>query len=319
LKLTSWSIMATSGSEARVLSIQSHVVSGYVGNKSACFPLQVLGFETDTINSVQFSNHTGYAGGFKGRRLEDVELGELVEGLKDNDLLDQYSHVITGYVGTPTFLRDLGQTIKAFKAKNPEVKYVCDPVMGDVEPVGWYVPHSLLPIYREEIVPLADVCIPNEFELALLTEIEVKDEASAVAALRKLNQMGVETAVVSSCRFNGSSVLACYASKKSTGQVAKIEFPRLPVAFVGSGDLFTAMFTAWLTKHDGDIFAALEYTVGVMRAVLGRTMDYVDRKRQGCGLQPGDSPPAHLKELRLIQSKADIENPTVISKAVKIA
>jgi pyridoxine kinase len=37
----------------RVLSVQSHVVSGYVGNKSATFPLQLLGFEVDAINSVQ--------------------------------------------------------------------------------------------------------------------------------------------------------------------------------------------------------------------------------------------------------------------------
>ena len=53
--------------------------------------------------------------------------------------------------------------------------YVCDPVMGDVAPVGWYVPESLLPIYKEEIIPLADICIPNEFELALLTDTKVEE------------------------------------------------------------------------------------------------------------------------------------------------
>ena len=105
--------------------------------------------------------------------------------------------------------------------------YVCDPVMGDVAPVGWYVPESLLPIYKEEIIPLADICIPNEFELALLTDTKVEyyllsnglilyfcacafqviDERSAVDALRKLNAMGVETAVVSSCSFGNSKRL----------------------------------------------------------------------------------------------------------------
>ena len=301
--------------EPRVLSIQSHVVSGYVGNKSACFPLQLLGLETDTINSVQFSNHTGYSGGFKGRSLEDVELIELVEGLKGNDL-DAYTHVITGYVGTSTFLRNLATTIKAFKQKNPELKYVCDPVMGDVEPVGWYVPKCLLPIYKEEIIPLADICIPNEFELALLTDIPVKDEESAIKALRKLNSMGVEIAFLSS--FNKGDQLACYASKKSSGEIAKIEFPRLPVAFVGSGDLFTSMVTAWLSKHGGDIFAAMEHTVAVMMAVLNRTLEHVEKNRAAFGLKPDDPPPAKLKELRLIQSKSDIENPKVVYRAVKV-
>ena len=66
--------------ERRILSIQSHVVSGYVGNKSATFPLQLLGFEVDAINSVQFSNHTGYAKGIKGQVLNDSQLQELIEG-----------------------------------------------------------------------------------------------------------------------------------------------------------------------------------------------------------------------------------------------
>ena len=94
---------------------------------------------------------------------------------------------------------------------------------------------------------------------------QVTDEASAVEALQKLNAMGVETAVVSSCSFGSGDTLACYASKGSTGQVAKIEFPRLPVAFVGSGDLFTSMVTAWLHRHEGNIFKALEMTVAVMQ------------------------------------------------------
>ena len=77
----------------RILSIQSHVVSGYVGNKSATFPLQLLGYEVDAINSVQFSNHTGYANGIRGQRLQDVELWDLVEGLLANDIAGEYREV----------------------------------------------------------------------------------------------------------------------------------------------------------------------------------------------------------------------------------
>ncbi len=165
--------------ELRVLSIQSHVVSGYVGNKSATFPLQLLGFEVDAINSVQvritvreieipmsffglwqFSNHTGYEHGVHGQVLDDAQLRVLIDGLALNDL-DNYSHVINGYIGSDSFLKQTGETIKKLKEKNPNLIYVCDPVMGDTGP-GWYVPKTLLPIYRDEILPLADVCVPNQ-------------------------------------------------------------------------------------------------------------------------------------------------------------
>merc|ERR1712095_183154 len=186
--------------ELRVLSIQSHVVSGYVGNKSATFPLQLLGFEVDAINSVQFSNHTGYDKGVKGQVLDDEQLAELIEGLKINQI-DIYSHLINGYIGSDKFLKQLKETVTHLKSQNPDLIYVCDPVMGDTGP-GWYVPQSLLPIYKGEILPLADVCVPNQFEAELLT-----------------------------------GQLMCLASQKESEsqelRQARIEFPALPTHFVG--------------------------------------------------------------------------------------
>ena len=88
----------------RVLSIQSHVVSGYAGNKAAVFPLQLLGFDVDVINSVQFSNHTGYAKKWEGEVLNGTQLGSLLEGLERNDLLSRTDHLLTGYIGSESFL-----------------------------------------------------------------------------------------------------------------------------------------------------------------------------------------------------------------------
>jgi pyridoxine kinase len=122
-------------SDKRVLSIQSHVVSGYAGNKCAVFPLQLHGFEVDVINSVQFSNHTGHKGGVRGTRLDIKDLNDLVEGLELNDLLE-YSHILTGYCGDVSFLRGIVQLVKKLKEKNPNLVYVCDPVLGDD---GYYV------------------------------------------------------------------------------------------------------------------------------------------------------------------------------------
>uniref|UniRef100_T1GRQ4 pyridoxal kinase n=1 Tax=Megaselia scalaris TaxID=36166 RepID=T1GRQ4_MEGSC len=122
--------MESSTIKRRVLSIQSHVVHGYVGNKSATFPLEVLGFEVDAINSVQFSNHTGYKV-VKGQVLQEKELADLFEGLEKNNLLQHYSHLLTGYIGNASFLRQVSAIVKKLREINPNLIYVCDPVMGD--------------------------------------------------------------------------------------------------------------------------------------------------------------------------------------------
>jgi len=164
----------------RVLSIQSHVVSGYVGNKCAVFPLQVfgqltfwktailcsfhlqaLGFEVDFINSVQFSNHTGY-GNWKGQVLTDNDLDDLYQGLVDNDLV-RYTHLLTGYVGSVSFLQKIQSVISSIKNKLTDCIYLCDPVLGDNG--HFYVPEALIPIYQKNVLPLADITTPNTFEL----------------------------------------------------------------------------------------------------------------------------------------------------------
>jgi len=303
---------AMSTSDGRVLAVQSHVVSGYVGNKSATFPLQLLGLEVDAINSVQFSNHTGYAAGVRGQVLNDEQLWELVEGLKANDLLSGYSHVINGYIGSESFLRKLGEVVKTLKVANPGLIYVCDPVMGDYGP-GMYVPKALLPVYREVIVPMADVCLPNQFEAELLTESKIGTEEDALAAMRKLHDSGVKVVVLSSAEFGvqkGDSPLMALASD---GQRAfRISIPRFPAAFVGTGDLFTALVTAWLRKLDNSLPEALERTIATMQAVLARTMRAAEAEAAG------SKPSPKQMELKLIQSKADIENPQVSIKAEEI-
>ncbi|KAJ4960578.1 hypothetical protein NE237_020488 [Protea cynaroides] len=149
----------------RVLSIQSHVVRGYVGNKSAVFPLQLLGFDVDPINSVQFSNNTGYPT-FKGQALNGQQLWDLIEGLEANELL-YYSHLLTGYIGSVSFLETVLQAVNKLHSVNPKLTYVCDPVMGDEGKL--YVPQELVSVYRERVVPVASMLTPNQFEAELLT------------------------------------------------------------------------------------------------------------------------------------------------------
>ncbi|CAD5119224.1 DgyrCDS7856 [Dimorphilus gyrociliatus] len=293
----------------RVLSIQSHVVSGYVGNKSACFPLQVLGFEVDTINSVQFSNHTGYKN-IKGQVLNSDELNDLYLGLASNNI-NNYSHLLTGYVGSVSFLKKISELIKDLKKTNPGLIYVCDPVLGDQGKL--YVPKELVPIYREEIIPEADVLTPNDFEVELLTGIKVRNDADAIKALDEILGLGVKIAIISSAVPENSDVMYSYVSRVIDGKKEryKVKIPILDEHFIGTGDLFAALMLAWLVKDP--LKLALEKAISTMQAVLKRTLKHA-RDLSG----PGNKPiPAQI-ELQLIQSKRDIENPEICVTAVPL-
>ncbi|EFN66949.1 Pyridoxal kinase [Camponotus floridanus] len=282
----------------RILSIQSHVVSGYVGNKSATFPLQLLGFEVDAINSVQLSNHTGYKV-FKGQVLNDKDLDDLADALAQNNL-DNYTHLLTGYIGTASFLKRVALLVTTLKSKNPNLIYVCDPVMGDNGKM--YVPEALKEIYKKEIVPLADVVTPNQFELELLTDDKVTNITELQNAIKKLHQSGPETVAVSSIEINNK--LTAVVSTEKDNVLLKMDIPKIPATFIGSGDLFAALFLAHLYLQS-NMKITMEKTINSLYSVLLKTYEYskvyADTEAES----------AKKIELQLIQSKKNIENPEI--------
>nr|CAG4651132.1 EOG090X09AY [Simocephalus serrulatus] len=304
--------MEFSASTPQVLSIQSHVVTGYVGNKSAVFPLNVLGFEVDSINSVEFSNHTGY-GKWKGHVLNSEELAELMSGLHINDL-DNFSHLLTGYVGSASFLEQVYVTVKQLKEKNPNLVFVCDPVMGDNGQM--YVPKELLEIYRDKLIPLADVITPNQFEVELLTGKSITNETDAVECMELLHKMGVKVVVISSSVLGPNGSLTAFGSskKEDSTEVWKLDIPRLPHQFTGTGDLFSALLLAWLHLSEGNLSLAMTNSLGSLQGVLQRTSAYAEDQ-----VKQGKPYGAKLLELRLIQSKQDIEKPPQTIKAVRLS
>ncbi|KAL3735627.1 hypothetical protein ACJRO7_024709 [Eucalyptus globulus] len=191
--------LALPSETGRVLSIQSHTVQGYVGNKSAVFPLQLLGYDVDPINSVQFSNHTGYPT-FKGQVLNGQQLWELIEGLEANDLL-YYTHLLTGYIGSVSFLNTVLRVVDKLRSVNPKLTYVCDPVMGDEGKL--YIPQELVTVYREKVVPVASMLTPNQFEAELLTGYRIVSERDGREACNKLHDAGPSKVVITSISING--------------------------------------------------------------------------------------------------------------------
>mmetsp|Transcript_24666 Transcript_24666/g.28410 ORF Transcript_24666/g.28410 Transcript_24666/m.28410 type:complete len:319 (-) Transcript_24666:2126-3082(-) len=299
------------GEKKRVLSIQSHVVSGYVGNKAAVFPLQLLGFDVDVINSVHLSNHTGYPSGFEGDVLDGSRLRAILSGLQENDLLCNIGHVLTGYIGSSSFLRQVIHVLKTVRscAGGSHVRYVCDPVLGDSG--KFYVPPELVPIYREELIPLADVVTPNQFEAEQLTGITIKNMDDARQVCDKLHNMGPSLVVITSmingeCSNKGG-VITVVASKRSPkddtnssvqDEIWQIDSPVVPGHYTGTGDLIAALLLAWTTTCSGEMCSVLEKVIGTMHSVIKRTWEI-------------SSDSVASKELQLIQSKIDIECPPV--------
>lgn len=284
------------GKNLRVLSIQSHVVHGYVGNKSATFPLQVLGFDVDAINSVHFSNHTAY-GNWKGQKLTAEELWTDFQGLEENDIAN-YTHLLTGYVGSAEFLEVVVRIAKRVREINPSIVYLCDPVLGDNGRL--YVPKELIPIFRDDLLPLADIITPNQFEIETLTGIKVTEEKDAWKATEICHQKNVKTVIISSSELDSSGTLTILGSSPSAAEGSKfrIRVKKLSAHFTGTGDLFSALILAWHAAHPEHVHTALEKATATLQAVCKRTVE---------GLPEGA--PAKDRELRIIQSKHDIENP----------
>ncbi|KAK1861166.1 hypothetical protein I4F81_003750 [Pyropia yezoensis] len=293
----------------RVLSIQSHVVSGTVGQRATVLPLQVLGFEVDAINSVQFSNHTGYPAGFRGQVLSGPALADLTDGLDANGLLAGVTHLLTGYTGSASFLRGVVDTRRRLAAASPGLVYVCDPVLGDGGRL--YVPEELVAIYREEVLPLASVATPNAYELGLLAGVEgdVADEDGAFAACDVLHDTtGVETIVVTSLNpplppplpdrdaapvydaGNGGAAGPTADAEADAGVVTMlvstahgrhrwaVDAPRLPGAYTGAGDMAAALVLAWATiaaeaSDAAPLATAAARAMATVAAVLRRTCD----------------------------------------------
>jgi len=194
------------GPYLRVLTVQSSVVYGYVGNKSAMVALQAHGLEADPMNSVQFSNHAAYKV-FRGYRHTGEDLREIVSGLRANNFLSKYSDVLYGYMGSVGFMDAAVEFIKELKRVRPDLFFLCDPVLGDNRRL--YVPASFVESYRNDLLPLADAVTPNQTELELLADCgHVSNLRQAVHAIRRIHTLGPKIVVVTSLDLDVDPTIA---------------------------------------------------------------------------------------------------------------
>lgn len=231
-----------------ILSIQSHVSYGHVGNSAAVFPLQRLGFEVWPIMTVLFSNHTGY-GAFRGRPVGADWQREILAGLEERGALARTRAVLSGYLGDPATAEVVVEAVERVRRHRPDAVYACDPVIGD-DGRGVFVRPGIPELLRDRILPLATLVKPNRFELSHLTGIEVRTLDDALEAARSLRARGPELVVVTSLSLpDREGALGMLADSAAGSWV--VWTPRLPVTLNGTGDVFAALLLGeWLLTRD---------------------------------------------------------------------
>jgi pyridoxine kinase len=248
-----------------ILSIQSWVACGNVGNNAALFPLQRLGCETWSLNTVQFSNHTGHPR-WRGSAVPAAEIAQLFEGIAELGVLPRCDAVLSGYLGAEETGQVLLDIVTRVKEANPKALFCCDPVMGDDEP-GWYVGAGVREFFRSRAMGLADIATPNRFELEWLTGRRVESLAQAGEAAVALCAQGPRTVLVTSLEPAADRVAIVAAGPEGSWAA---ETPRLPIAATGCGDAVAALFLARLLLGQ-PMPEALAATAAAIYAVIEAT------------------------------------------------
>ncbi|MDM4763230.1 pyridoxal kinase PdxY [Galbitalea sp. SE-J8] len=258
-----------------ILSIQSAVAYGHVGNSAAVFPLQRIGVEVMPVYTVNFSNHTGY-GAWGGPLIAPDDVRAVIDGVEARGAFPGVDAVLSGYQGGEGIADVIIETVARVKAANPSAIYACDPVMGNAIS-GCFVAPAIPVLMRERVVPVADLITPNQFELGFLTGTEPADLASTLDAVDAVRALGPRIVLV-------TSVVRPEAEDDTIEMLAVddrgawiVQTPRLPVKANGSGDVTAALFTAHYLRTE-DAADALARTVSSVFDLL--SMTYAARARE---------------------------------------
>ncbi|MCL2264787.1 MAG: pyridoxal kinase PdxY [Treponema sp.] len=285
-----------------VLSVQSHVVYGYAGNTAAVFPLQRMGSEVWAINTVEFSNHTGY-GAWRGKILETDLIYDLIEGLEERGALGKCEAVLSGYLGDAASGKAVADAVKKVRSANTGALYCCDPVMGDTGR-GFYVKSGIPEMFINELVPLADIVCPNQFELEALTGVTIDSMENAKKAVNILHEKGPSIVLVTSFEEKDGEIGMLASDQKN---LYKITTPKLPLenSIAGTGDMTTAVFLShYLSKKN--LIKTLELCAGSVYSILEESYRS-SKPKTGA-----------LLELMIIETQEQLISPKHSFKAEKV-
>lgn len=261
----------------RILSIQSAVAYGHVGNSAAVFPLQRLGHEVMPVNTVLFSNHTGY-GAWRGPLISGDDVREVVTGIQERGGLEDTGLVISGYQGASSIGDAILDAVAMARQANPKVLYSCDPVLGNATS-GCFVSPEVQELIRDRVIQHADIITPNQFELGFITGTDPKTLDEVLESVDLAQKIGPSTVLVTSVQTSQTPE-GCIQMLAASGQEAwLITTPRLPLKANGSGDVTQALFAAHYASGRS-LKLSLELTCASVFELLKNTLASGQRELQ---------------------------------------
>jgi pyridoxine kinase len=280
-----------------LLSIQSHVAYGHVGNSAAVFPLQRLGVEVWPIDTVQFSNHTGYRK-WQGRVFDAGLIRDMVGGIEQRGVLGECDGVLSGYMGGADIGAAILDAVATVRHANPAARYCCDPVIGDVGR-GIFVREGIPQFMKEKAVPAADIITPNQFELDYLAGRETRTLADALAAIKAVHGLGPRAVLVTSLHVDDTpdGAIDLLASDE-TGRF-RLRTPKLNLVVNGAGDAIAALFFAHYLRV-GKINEALSKAASAIFGVLTKTAEVA------------------APEIQIVAAQQEIVEPSRVFEAQKL-
>lgn len=222
-----------------VVSVQSQVAYGSVGNSIAVPVLQALGLQVAPVPTVVLGNTPHYPTMHGGPLPQDWFEG-LLDDLEARQAATRAQLLLVGYLGSPQQGLALARWLDRIRERNPALRLQIDPVIGDHD-TGAYTDPALLPVWREHLLPRAHGLTPNHFEMEQLCGRRLRTLDDCIDAAAGLLGDTTQWVVVTSaapeqCPPGRMQLVAVSASGHDT-----IVHPRVAHAVKGVGDMFAAM------------------------------------------------------------------------------
>jgi pyridoxine kinase len=251
-----------------VISIQSQVAYGHVGNSAAVFPMQMHGIDVIAVPTTLLSNRPGYPT-LRGRVLDAQLVADLLLGVEERGALDTTKMILSGYLGSPEIAAVVADFVQRAKARNPALLYCCDPVLGDRDR-GLFVQADIPPLVRDRLCRLADIITPNHFEFEWLCGAKATTTDQVIAQAQALLARGPSTIVVTSAELADTPDGEIETLAIERSKAWRVRTPKLPISPSGTGDLFASLFVSARVLAS-DTPDALGHAASAIFAVLERT------------------------------------------------
>lgn len=292
-----------------ILSILSHVVHGYVGNRATVFPLQYNGWDVDAVNTTNYSNHPGY-GHFEGKHTSAELVGDLIQGLKDIvDFNDTYDMILTGYTPSPEILEIVYRQLEPIftNAKLAKPLWIVDPVLGDNGKL--YVSEKLIPLYQKLFKSgYVAIITPNQFEFETLADTKVTSWESLKQAIKKFSSLyKLPYIVISSVSIEDKVYSVGYDTLED--KLFAVPISILECTFSGCGDLFVGLLANQLHDNHNKLEPQ------VLAQVLYK-LNKILHHSYNAELELTGKPVKNVKDIRVVSSRQYLSESAPVSQEI---